>query len=165
MRVSDSSWYNKKIDVECGTLEVTPPGYTDPVIFNVDEGFSTVLNSSNLKVKKAKVYADLQPLADGVYKIRYSIKPNDSLWVEYEHLRIDNVLKTYFEARCALRLQACEPDSITTDRLSKLKKIKQYIDFAKSEVEVGHNRARGLELYDFANKLLTKYKNKDCLNC
>jgi hypothetical protein len=165
MRIMDASWYNKKITVECGTLEVIPPGYTSPIIFNVDKGFSTVLNSSNLKLKKAKVYSDLQPLPDGVYRIKYSIKPNTEIWVEYEHLRIENLIKSINESKCDIKLKACDPDKDTQIKINRLNKIETYLKYAKIEVEYCGNRKRGLVLYDYAQELLGKFGKTDCLTC
>lgn len=165
LRVTDSSWYNKKIDVECATLTVTPPGTSREISFNVKKDFNTVLNSSNLKLKRARVYSDLGPLPDGVYKIRYSIKPNDDLWIEYEYLRVENLLKDFYEIKGKLKLQACEADWKTKDQLSKLDEIEVYIKAAKGEVEYLHNRKRGIELYDYARSLLSKFKQRDCLTC
>ena len=71
LRVNDSSFYNPKVKVECGILEITPPGYLEAVSFNVTEHFSIVLNSSNLKLAKVKVYKDLKALPDGIYTIKY----------------------------------------------------------------------------------------------
>lgn len=165
LRVLDSSFYNAKIKVECGTLEVTPPGYNNPVIFNVTKDFSIVLNSSNLKLAKVKVYSKLQALPDGVYKLKYSIKPNDDLWVTYDHLRVSKLLRDYYQQLCALKLQACEPDSDTRSKIKKLREIRIYIDAAVAEVEECGNRGRGLELYDYAQKLLNKFKTTDCPSC
>lgn len=165
LRVADSSWYNKKITVECGSLEVTPPGYANAVAFNVDKEFSLVLNSSNLKLKKSKVFSDLGPLPDGVYKIRYSIKPNEDLWVEYEYLRVDSLIKSYMEQLADLRVQPCEMNSELKRKIRDLKEIRVYIDAAKAEVEFRHNRQRGIDLYEFANKLLKQFGKKHCLNC
>lgn len=164
-RVADASWYNKKIKVECPTLEITPPGVTDAVIFTTKKGFSTVFNSSNLKLKRARVYSDLQPLPDGIYHIKYSIKPNEEAWVEYDYMRIDSIMHCYFEEVCKLKLQACEPSKETKSKLKDLREIKTYIDASKIEVESCGNRKRGVELYDYANKLLGKFKSGKCLTC
>lgn len=164
-RVADSSWYNKKIKIECATLEITPPGVADAVIFNVTKNFSTVFNSSNLKLKRARVYSDLQPLPDGIYKIKYSIRPNEDLWVEYDYMRNDSLLHSYYEEMCKIKLQACPATKEQTKVLKDLNEIKTYIDQSKIEVEFCGNRKRGVELYDYANKLIGRYKREGCLTC
>lgn len=164
-RVTDGSNYNHKIKVECPILEITPPGYSSAVSFNVVQGFSTVLNSSNLNISKVKAYSKLQPLPDGVYKIKYSIKPNESLWIEYNYLRINKFVKDYNTELCALKLQACEPDNEVKLQLKKLREIDTYIKAAKIEVEDCGNIIRGLELYEYATKLLNKFQSSNCVTC
>lgn len=162
LRINDSSFYNDKLDVECGLIEVIPPGYTKSVNFNVDKGFSLVVNSSNLKLAKVKVYKDLQALPDGVYTVKYSIKPNDKLWVTYDYMRVNSLMKQYYEALCAAKLQPCMPDKTTQAELTRLAEIRTYIDAAKIEVEECGNRNRGVELYNYAQELLNK---TNCLTC
>lgn len=165
LRVTDGSYYNHKIKVECPILEVTPPGYSSAVSFNVTKGFSTVLNSSNLNISKVNAYSKLQPLPDGVYKFKYSIKPNELLWIEYQHLRINAFMKDYNTELCALKLQACEPDNETSLKLKKLREIRSYMEAAKIEVDECGNKIRGMELYEYAKKLLNKFQTSDCITC
>lgn len=165
LRILDNSLYNSKIEVECGILEITPPGYNNSVNFNVAEGFSFVANSSNLKIAKTKVFSKLQALPDGVYQIKYSIKPNDFSWVEYDHLRISKIMHDYYTQLCCLKLKACEPDKETHLKLKQLREIRLFIDTAKAEVEECGNRTRGTELYDYARRLLNTFSDSNCLTC
>lgn len=164
-RVADASWYNSKIKVEDAKLSITPPGVTDAVVFNVKKNFSTVFNSSNLKLKRAKVYSDLQALPDGIYTIKYSIRPNNDAWVEYDYMRIDSLMHCYFEEMCKLKLQACTPTKEQNVKLKDLSEIRLYIENSKIEVEYCGNRKRGIELYNYAKKLIDKFKTGSCLNC
>jgi hypothetical protein len=165
LRITDGSFYNPKIEVECGILEITPPGYVDPVIFNVKDGFSTVFNASNLKLSKVKVYSKLNALPDGVYKVKYSVKPNEDLWIEYEYLRINKFLKDYNEQLCKLKLQPAPITGEVKDRIKHLIETKIYVEAGKVEVEECGNRLRGIELYNYGQKLLAKLKTIDCLTC
>lgn len=161
LRIDDSSFYNPNIKVECGLLEITPPGYIESINFNVEEGFSTVLNSSNLRLSKVRVYTDLSALPDGIYKIKYSIKPNSSAWVEYDYMRVNTILKQYNTELCSIKLQPSPLDKKTKERLKRIREIKGYIDTSKLEVDEFGNRWRGLELYKYAQELL----NTTCKNC
>lgn len=165
LRIEDSSWYNKKVDVECPTLEVTTPGTTRAIIFTVKEAFSIVLNSSNLKLKRANVYSDLGPLPDGIYHIKYSIKPNDKLWIEYDWLRIESLVSSLNKKRADLKLQPCALDTVMKQRLEVLNEVEVFIKAAKGEVEYRHNRIKGLELYNYAKSLLNKFNQTNCLTC
>lgn len=154
LRINDASFYND-VTVECGLLEVIPPGYTKSVNFNVSKNFSIVLNSSNLKLAKARVFRDLKDLPDGVYSLRYSIKPNDEVWIEYDHMRINKVLKDYYQLLCETKLQPYPESKEIRDKLKRLAEIRVYIDAAKVEVEECGNRKRGIDLYNYAQELIT----------
>lgn len=161
LRINDASFYNPDIPVECGTLEITTPGFIEPVIFNVEQGFSVVLNASNLKLAKVKVYTQLQAIPDGIYKVRYSIKPNVNAWVEYDHMRNNTLLKQYYTELCSIKLQPSPASKQVKDRLKRLREIKSYIDVSKIEVDECGNRSRGIELYKYAQELL----KVNCQNC
>lgn len=165
MRVLDSSFYNEDIDISCARLEVTPPGFDYPVLINAEPYFNIVLNSSNLGLSKVTKYQDLAELPDGVYKIRYSIAPNDKVWVEYEHLRNQQQLNQFFGLYCRLKLSNLDPNRDQNNSLRELAKIKQYIDAAKIEVEFCGDRDKGLEIYDYAQKQLVKLGDGQCTNC
>lgn len=164
LRINDSSLYNADLDVECGLLEIIPPGYTKSINFDVSAAFSIVLNSSNLKLAKVRVFKDLQALPDGVYSIKYSIKPNAEAWVEYDHMRINKILKSYYELLCAVKLQPYPTDKRIKKELKRISEIRTYIDASKVEVEECGNRNRGLELYNYAQELIKSIKGS-CLNC
>lgn len=160
-RVSDASFYNPKIKVTCATLEVTPPGYIEPVIFNVKAGFSTVLNSSNLKLSKVKVYKALQALPDGIYTVKYSINPNDKLWIEYDYLRVSKLINDLNQQWCEAKLTPYPMSREVQGKVKRLREIESYIKAAKAEVEFCGNRTKGMDLYHYAAKLL----GEKCESC
>lgn len=161
LRINDSSFYND-VDIECGLLEIIPPGYTKSVNFNVAENFSIVLNSSNLKLAKVRVFRDLKDLPDGVYSIRYSIKPNSEAWVEYDYMRVNILLHDYYRLLCAAKLQPYPESREVIEKIKRLSEIRTYIDAAKVEVEECGNRDRGLQLYNYAKELIS---SGACLTC
>ena len=95
-------------------------------------------------------------LPDGVYIVRYSVSPNDKVYVEYNHLRVTNLLTSYYQKLCDLDLKACEPSSEREDLLRQMNYIKTLIDAAVAEVEYCSNPNKGMELYNYAEKLLNK---------
>lgn len=154
LRVNDSSFYNPNITVECGLLQVTAPGYIESINFDVDKAFSIVLNSSNLRLAKVKIYRDLTALPDGIYTFKYSINPNERLWVEYDTLRVNNILQTYYSKLCAVKILPSPNSKEIKAKLKELREIKSFIDVAVAEVGVCGNRNRGMELYKYAQELL-----------
>lgn len=161
MRVEDASFYNPKIKVTCAQVDVTPPGYIEPVTFNVKAGFSIILNSSNLRLKKVNLYSKLTALPDGIYTVKYSINPNEQLWIEYDYLRIAVLLQEYNAQLCAVKITPYPLSREVRAELKRLREIKWYIDSAKLEVEDRGNRVRGMELYAYAAELL-KVTCKTC---
>lgn len=161
LRINDSSFYNPKIKVENAILEVTPPGYLEPVKFNVKDHFSIVLNSSNLKLAKVNVYRDLKDLSDGIYEIKYSINPNNKLWVEYDHFRTSALYRSYYEKLAKLKLDPYPLSLENQKHLKKLREAEVFLKAAKVEVEYSNNRSRGLDLYNYAKELI----NDTCKHC
>lgn len=164
LRLIDSSYYNPAIDVENAILEITVPGYDCPVLFSTTENFNTVFNSSDLKVNKALSASELISLPDGIYRIKYSIKPNSVLSVEYSLMRNCQLVRRYISAICKLFDIKCTISKAEFEkRRRELIWIKELIDASVYKVEDCNNEAQGLELYNEANSLLTNYSK--CPSC
>ncbi len=165
LRIFDSSLYNEDIEVTCARLEITPPGFDYPVIIDVEPYFNLVLNISNLGLSRVSRYEDLGDLPDGVYKFKYSIAPNDKVWVEYEYMRAQKLMEKWYQAYCHVKLKGCEPTREQNEKLNKLFLIRQKIDAAKAEVEFCENTDNGVDIYNFASKQLDKLIDGGCINC
>lgn len=167
LRIVDASIYAPKhlLSIGCERLEVTLPGFTQPVYITEDleEGFSVNLNANDLEIvcdNPAHV-----TLADGLYTITYSICPNDKVSVTYYHLRTTCAMNSYYKELCKLRLEECEPDEDVKQKLSDLRYIKSLLDAAKAKAEVCHATKEGVDMLGYANKLLSKYKSGCCITC
>jgi len=152
------STYNPDIPVQNGIIEVTPPGFSCPVSFPVDQDFSLTLNSSTLKIAPAIRQEDLVDLPDGIYYYKYSIKPNDQLFVEYAALRNCALLQKYYYAICQL---FSERPKITRrefeEKRSALIWIKELIDGSRWKVEECGEEKEGIEMYNEALRLLERH--------
>ena len=104
----------------------------------------------------------LNIIPDGIYVIKYSVSPNDVVFVEYNHLRISKALNTYNTILCNLDLAACEPSQVIQQKLESLKMAKMYLDAAKAKVEFCHEANQGMSLYNYAVKLMKKINCKSC---
>ena len=165
MRIMDTSSYSEDIAVDCPILEVTLPGFRYSVQFNdpvINKDFTLNLTACDLEVQTQNCGTSFSGLPDGVYVIKYSVAPNNVVFVEYNHLRITKALATYNEVLCDLDLAACEPDVDVTKKLQELRKIRMYLDAAKAKVETCHEPKKGMELYSYAVKLLGKFNCKSC---
>ena len=95
-------------------------------------------------------------IADGVYVVRYSVSPNDKVFVQYNFLRMTGGLNLYYAKLAGLEVKACEPSIETKNILSEMRLIKSMFDAAKAKVEYCHTPKEGLELYTYALRRLEK---------
>lgn len=157
MRLIDASRYLSTLTVANALLEITPPGFTCPVVFEVEKDFNRTFNSATLEIAASASYNDLVPLPDGVYEIKYSVNPNAKIYVEYSLLRNCRLTKQYSAAICQLfqdRSKICKKEF--EDRRRELIWIKELIDASKYMVEELQDPEEGLNLYNEAAKLVSK---------
>lgn len=172
-RVKDTSIYADLLSVTCPRLEITPPGFNEPSVIDIqitpttDISFDFILNGCTLGLQSSGCGEESVLLPDGVYFVKYSVSPNDKVFVEYKHLRVCQILNKYFNELCKLELAACEPDVTVKEQLKELRLIKSFIDAAKAKVEYCHDVDKGNELLVYANKRLEKYMSNDgcCPTC
>lgn len=157
----DTSWYNPDIKVETPTLEVIPPGYaiTAAPYFMINA--LNIFNSNNLGITKATCEEELIELPDGIYRFKYSICPNDKLFIEKFYLRTDRIKCRYTQAFLNLDLNTCD-DPLDRDKRRKLDEIEFYINGAVAAAN-NQNAKLATDLYNKADKLLDRYGSKcDC---
>lgn len=163
MRVYDTSFYYQDQTVENYLLEVLAVNKTKWVTFNVNKGYSVVLNSSNLQYKKVSDEDGLVDLPDGIYEFKVSIKPNSYTISHYYHLRTVDIMKKLCSERNKLFGDRCslDRDEFIKNR-DRLRDIEEYIYAAKWMIEECgcDERNKGKELYEFSQKLLEKYTNE-----
>lgn len=163
-RLIDDSEYNPKIEVCNATLQITPPGFNYPTIFNVKPYFNLVLNASILNILKVKSIKNLADLPDGTYHIKYSISPSSELFVEYDYFRTVKLMEKYSKIVCGLLDKKRDYTVREFDEIKyQILWIHQLIDSSKYKVEVCDDEEKGIELYNEASHLLNKYIS--CLVC
>lgn len=163
LRVVDTSVYDPNLPVTCPTLYVTVPGFLGPVVFDqFAPGFSTNLTACDLELQTQDCGQTFAGLPDGIYVIRWAVSPLDVVYVEYNHLRITKALMKYQKALCSLDLAGCEPTAATKDKLRELQYIRSLLYAAKAQVEFCHHPKKGMEIFNYAMKLLNKF---NCTTC
>lgn len=168
LRISDTSIYNSMMPVACPLLQVTVPGFNQPVQFAeplVQPGFNFVLTACDLELQTTGCGTSYKDLPDGIYIIRYSVSPNEVVYVEYNHLRMTCALNKVQSVYCDLDLGTCDPPVDKKNKLEKLQLIEQYLTAAKAMVEFCHQPKKGMELYTYAVKLLDKLMCTTCKTC
>lgn len=165
LRIQDSSVYNQLSIVKCPVLQVALPGFNYSVAFDqtkIQTGFSVNLTACDLEVQNTNCGTSYNDLPDGIYVIRYSVSPNDIVYVEYNHLRITLALIKYQNLMCNLDLGACDPPVEIKSKLNKLRLIRSYLDAAKAKVEYCSEPTKGMQLYNYALKLLNSMSCSKC---
>lgn len=162
MVIMDTSAYSDIVPVTCETLTITAPGFNFSTQIDVDSGFYNIVTACDLQIQTTNCGTVYSDLPDGVYVIKYSVSPNDQVYVEYNHLRITKALNRYYNALCALDMSSCEPSAHIKRKKEQLSEIKDYLEAAKAKVEFCHEYQKGMTLYNYAIKLLNKL---DCVNC
>lgn len=163
LRIVDLSVYSDLIPIECGRLDIAIPGFYQPVYIDVEPNFTLNLTGIDLGLQREE--DSLIILPDGLYTIRYSISPNDSVFVEISHLRTTNIMNDYYREMCKLQLSQCEPDAVVKQKMNDLLYIFMLIEAAKAKSQVCNACVQAVDMLRYAQKLLRQYKTGKCLTC
>lgn len=168
LKIFDTSVYSDLIQVTCPTLNITVPGfnYSNQIEGDAMADFVTyghlTLTACDLQLQTSQCGTKYADIPDGIYIIKYSVSPNDQVYVEYNHMRITQAMNKYYKVLCDIDANACEPPAKVKKQLEELRMIKSYLEAAKSKVEFCHEPQKGMSLYNYALKLLNKMT---CTNC
>ena len=162
LTIMDTSVYTDLIPVTCEQLNITVPGFQYSVQLDVNSGFIENITACDLNLQTTNCGTEYVDIPDGIYIIKYSVSPNDVVYVEYNHMRITKALNRYYNILCRLDVADCDPPFKIKQKLEELNLIKMYLEAAKSKVEFCHEPQKGMSLYNYAWKLLNKL---DCINC
>ena len=168
LKIFDTSVYTSLIPITCPTLNITVPGFgysnqiegVDMIAFVNDSHIT--LTACDLQLQNSNCNTTLNNLPDGIYIIKYSVSPNETVYVEYNHMRITYALNKYYKILCDVDVAACDPPFKVQQRLEELRLIFMYLQAAKSKVEFCHETQKGMSLYNYALKLLNQM---ECSNC
>ena len=161
-RIIDTSKYVPQMNITCGYLQITGPGFKNPVIIETQPNFSLTLTACSLALQQVQCGEEQYTIPDGLYNIKYSVSPNELVVVEYNYLRVTNIYNTYFQELGSLEIHGCSVEQCIKDRLSDLREIKSYIDVAKAKVEYFNDVSTGIEIFKFAHKKLKAYSKGCC---
>lgn len=162
LKVVDTSVYSDIIPILCPKLNITVPGFSTSVELDFIPGSAKTINACDLELQTQDCGDSYVDIPDGVYIIRYSVSPNESVYVEYNYLRVTQALNLYNKILCTLDIANCEPSIQVKNKLEELRMIKMYLDAAKAKVEYCLEPQKGMIIYNYALKLLNKL---NCINC
>jgi hypothetical protein len=158
-RVVDTSTYSTDLGITCNRLQILLPGYLEEVILEILPNSENIFNACTLHLQDTNCDTALSELPDGIYTIRYSVAPNDKVWIEYNYLRIAQTLNTYYNILCSINLTGAEPLATEKEKLNKLRMLKMMLEGAKAKVEFCNNPEQGQLIFNYAKKQIDK------LNC
>jgi hypothetical protein len=162
LKIFDTSIYTTMLPVTCPTLNITVPGFGYSVQLDVTENFAETITACDLQLQTVDCGTRYSDIPDGIYIIKYSVSPNDQVYVEYNHMRITQALIKYNKVLCDVDAAACDPPFQIKQKLEALRLINMYLQAAKAKVEYCHEPQKGMSLYNYALKLLNKLT---CTNC
>ena len=151
--IVDTSWYNPDITVETPTIEIQVPGYTYTASPYFMIQALNVYNSNGLGITKASCEEELVDLPDGLWRIRYSICPNNELYIERFFLKVDKIQCRYTQAFLSLDLDCTSEDKVKRDQLDD---VEFYITGAIAAAN-NQNAKLASDLYKKASILLDKF--------
>tara|TARA_B110000967_G_C18891555_1_gene567745 strand:+ start:3138 stop:3683 length:546 start_codon:yes stop_codon:yes gene_type:complete len=154
--LKDTSEYAKNLSIDCTELLITVPGYNKPALIEVSPGFDLTINACSLNIQTSNCGSSRIDIPDGLYIVRYSVAPNDKVYVEYNMLRTTSLMNMYYDKMCSIDVTTCLPSSEQSELMSEMSFIRTLIDAAKSKVEYCGSPSQGLELFEFAKNRLEK---------
>ena len=162
LTIIDESIYDSKVPVSCEQLEVYIPGYNKPTYIEVVHNFKINLSACILGIQRVDCGKIQGDIPDGIYVIKYSVSPNDKVFVQYNYLRITGVMNAYNKILGNVNLVPQDPDSLTSDELKELTIIDYFIKAAKIKVEEEDKPQEGINLLSYAVKRLKKLGDVEC---
>jgi len=154
--IVDTSWYNPDMAIETPTIEIQAPGY----VYAASPFFMVkalnVYNSNGLGITKASCEDELVDLPDGLWKIKYSICPNDKLFIEKFFLKTDKIMCRYTQAFLSLDLSLPSDSDTEKTKRKNLSEIEFYITGAIAAAN-NQNAKLAHDLYKKADRLLDQW--------
>jgi hypothetical protein len=168
LRIEDMSVYDQNIPVSCPTLQVLLPSFNTATLLNdtttpqIGPGFIVNLTACDLEIQTTGCGSEFYSLPDGIYVIKYSVSPNDIVYVEHNHLRITQAMIKWKKLLCDLKLPGCDPGVDKDKRLMELMKIRGYMEAAVADAEICRKPKEATELFNYAVKLMNKMECPTC---
>lgn len=153
--IADLSNYGNAV-ISNASMEITAPGYNKTNVIFVPRTVN-IYNSDTLNI----VCPDESPLPDGIYKLKYSVAPNGTNWVEKTFMRVDAIKANY--ARVFLSVDiSCDCNTSYKGVLkNKLRDIKLLIEGSVAAAN-SCDEEGAYQMYKKANSLLSDIKACDC---
>jgi hypothetical protein len=167
-RIEDHSVYSTLLPYNNPQLVIELPGGIACVTFGaatvpaITQGFALNLNACMFGIQTENCGLKQYPLPDGIYKIEYSVSPNNLLVDQKNILRTVSARLRLRKLYAKLDIGSCEPTGETQKRFDTLEKIDRWLRVAEILVRDKNDCHRGMQLYTYALSLMSKV---DCKHC
>ena len=141
------------------TIEITVPSFGAVVLpFTINT--YNLFNSETLGISASG--ADLVPLPDGIYTLKYTIDPAITNFVEKTFLRVDQLQEKFDEAFMKLDMMECDKAIKTQSKVD----LNTIYFFIQGAIAAANNCAidEATKLYNQAQKMLNNFIKNNC-NC
>ena len=139
------------------SIEITVPGFGPVVLpFNIND--FNIFNSASLGLTDPT--AQLIPIPDGVYFLKYTIAPAYLNYVEKSIIRVDSLQEQFDEAFMRLDMMECDMAIKTQDKVD----LNTIYFFIQGAIAAANNCAvdEANKLYAQAKKMLNNFKKNGC---
>lgn len=155
LAVGDNSIYPGNFVITNPTLEITPPSLNKANLSFSPKNLN-LFNSVDLNIK-CEGQSDLP---DGIWKLKYTISPSHTYFVEKQFIKVDVILRDYQLAFLKTDLNSCDVSISESDK-KELQNIYNYIIGAIAAAN-DCNYTKAMEFYSIARKKLDKFNKTKC---
>jgi len=162
IKIEDISWYPEGWVVDCPQLLITPPGFRYGVEIPVDGiHFNKILLSCDIYGNNTTPCEKPSILPDGVYLIKYSINPNDKMYIEYYWFRTAVIEKAIHDLMCCIQeSKLYDADvSLVSDKVNY---IMMLLYSLKYSCDYNHDASKAMERYRFLKEEIGKLACRYC---
>lgn len=164
LSIQDNSIYDINIPLQNIILEIKPPTKTCFYIFNLQPGWcSKTFTCTDFDLCCGSDETSLLP--DGIYEIKYSVDPNLSTMIEFNHFKVCNLFSAYLSSLCVYFSQRTNYNKTEKENIeSNFSEVKRLINFAIYSAEECLDTIQAIFFYNEASSKL-KQINNDCPTC
>jgi hypothetical protein len=140
LKVEDFSVYSDLLPVVCPELHITAPGMeysTNVSEEKLHKGFTVLLTACDLGLQKTACDKELYEIPDGIYALKYMLKPHEYVFTEVYHLRATKALNRIYELYCCLKSNKNLQKKDESSLLKEINLLQTKIEVAKAKVSCG----------------------------
>jgi hypothetical protein len=149
--IADTSQYPSNFTISNATIEITPPNYSKVAISFEPRGVN-IFRANDLSIDCSD---DCVTLPDGIYKVKYSVTPNTTNYIEKQFIRVEEIRQSLRNAFAAVQFDTNILDTESKALKEKLRDADFLISGAIAAT-ANCDIQSAYELYKKAEEILNK---------